>query len=85
MFSYKISTLGETIVRFFNKQKHNISSDVIGFVEKGTYNNEQNGIIVNSTNLFIPHIEKTDISYFQVGFKVLENSYFSELCLKKQQ
>ena len=71
-------------MRFFDKQKHNISSDMIDFIEKGTYNNEQNGILVNSTSLFIPYIKETDVSYFQVGFKVLENSYFSDLCLKKQ-
>ena len=83
-FSYKINTIGETVVRFFNKQKNNISSEMVQFIEKGNYNTEQNGIVVNSTSLLIPHIEETNASYFQVGFKVLENSYFSDLCLKKQ-
>lgn len=84
LFFYKTTIIGDIVVRFYNKNKKNISSEIINIIEGGTYDSDQNGIIVHSTELIIPYKENTNISYFQVGFKVSENSYFSDLCLKKQ-
>ena len=81
-FSYNSSKLGETTIRFYDKKKINISSETIFVLEGENYSEEQNGIKIESTDLIIPYIEGTEIAYFQVGFKVWKDGYFSNLCLK---
>jgi hypothetical protein len=82
-FSYEISNLSETVIRFYDNKKRNISDTFINNIADGYYDEEQKGIIINSTDIIIPYLEETDVVSFQLGFKVEQNSYFSNLELKK--
>lgn len=82
-FSYKINTMSEIIIRFYDKKKNNISSSINNILTEGYYDETKNGIILNLMEVTIPHIKETEIAYFQIGFKVEPDSYFSDLYLKK--
>lgn len=86
LFSYQINSVGEIIVQFFDEYKNNISFEEQNILQDGIYNEEHQGIIVNSKQLTIPYLkENKNISYFKIGFKVFKKSIFSNLSLKKQQ
>lgn len=83
-FLYEVSNLGETIIRFYDIKKRNVSFDYVDILEDGFYDEEQKGIKIYSTNVNIPFDEtKTEIKYFQIGFRVDREGYFTNLELKK--
>lgn len=83
MFSYNTTILGSVVVRFYDSNYTNISSETANVINDGVYNNIENGIITEINKLEIPYVKENNISYFTVGFEVEKDSYFSDLYLQK--
>lgn len=84
-FSYKTTIIGSVAIRFYDKDKNNITSlEMVDVIKDGFYDEELKAILVEDTIVTIPHIEGTNIDSFIVGFEVEEDSYFSEIYLQKK-
>ena len=82
-FSYKVTTVGNVAIRFYDTSNNNISENVVEVIKDGFYDAELKAIVVEgSTELLIPYYENLNISYFNVGFYAPKNFYFSEMQLE---
>ena len=84
VFSYNTTIVGSVVVRFYDNEKNNISSEVINLINEGAFDEAINGIVKEDIKIEIPYVEGTNISYFTVGFEVEEESYFSDLVLERK-